>query len=659
MNLSVGQRIMLTMVVTLALFLATSLVAYQRFNSVSLQVSSVIHDATPRVTISANLRANLADTQYILLEYISGASDADGKKINTQLRALDKEFKDDFASLSRIEGESVTLVEMRKVTAEIFKQSEKIVAQKARVRDEQAHILKQVDEFKYLTGEMAYTLEDLLHEEFRFEFLKVVKPLRDDIAYLNGQVAQLLKSTEPAKVARIEAEIGKYVQRLDQAVPTVQALDKEAYESIMEIWQPYREQLTAEDLTLTSYLQSLAALRESERLLRHTEKLVARNNHQISQFIDAATRYAASVQQATSDTINNGKLLIAAGTLLAALFSAFFGYRLITYLQRSLNRVVSGMGRIASGDLATELEVVGNDELSHLAQSTNTLSSELRHLVEEIVTTVDEVHKTASTGSEISRNTLSGVAQQGLQSARLAATATEMEASATEVATHADQTLSDAVEADAILETNNRSLMENSEAINALAGQVTRSMEEVKSLQQHSDSISEVINVIKAIAEQTNLLALNAAIEAARAGETGRGFAVVADEVRSLATRTQGSISAIEETVNNLQQGAGKTVSAMSNCSADAVSCSEHLDQSTRELNKVVEAVQRMREMNSLVANATDEQSATVRDISQSLNEINSIMETTTTGAERAAGESASLLQLSDNLMGLVKRFKV
>lgn len=659
MNLSVGQRIMLTMVVTLALFLATSLVAYQRFNSVSQQVSSVIHDATPRVTISANLRANLADTQYILLEYISGASDTDSKKINNQLRALDTAFKDDFASLSRIEGESVTLVEMRKVTAEIFKQSEKIVAQKARVRAEQAHILKQADEFKYLTGEMAYTLEDLLHEEFRFEFLKVVKPLRDDIAYLNGQVAQLLKTSEPEKVAQQEAEISKYVHRLDQAVPAVEALDSEAYESIMEIWQPYREQLTAEDLTLTSYLQSLAASRESERLLGHTEKLVARNNRQINQFIDAATQYAASVQQATNDTINDGKLLIAAGTLLAALFSAFFGYRLITYLQRSLNRVVSGMGRIASGDLATELEVQGNDELSHLAQSTNTLSRELRHLVEEIVTTVDEVHQTATTGSEISRNTLSGVAQQGLQSARLAATATEMEASATEVATHADQTLSDAVEADAILETNNRSLMQNSEAINVLAGQVTRSMEEVKSLQQHSDSISEVINVIKAIAEQTNLLALNAAIEAARAGETGRGFAVVADEVRSLANRTQGSISAIEEIVTNLQQGAGKTMSAMSSCSADAVSCSEHLDHSTRELNKVVEAVQRMREMNSLVANATDEQSATVRDISQSLNEINRIMETTTTGAERAAGESASLLQLSDNLMGLVKRFKV
>lgn len=60
MNLTVSQRIVLTMAVTLVLFLATSLVGYQRFDAVSTQVGSVIRDASPWVYIGASLRANLA-----------------------------------------------------------------------------------------------------------------------------------------------------------------------------------------------------------------------------------------------------------------------------------------------------------------------------------------------------------------------------------------------------------------------------------------------------------------------------------------------------------------------------------------------------------------------------------------------------------------------
>jgi methyl-accepting chemotaxis protein len=96
-----------------------------------------------------------------------------------------------------------------------------------------------------------------------------------------------------------------------------------------------------------------------------------------------------------------------------------------------------------------------------------------------------------------------------------------------------------------------------------LSGVVEKSAQVIYQLQEHSNGIGGVLDVIKGIAEQTNLLALNASIEAARAGEHGRGFAVVSDEVRTLANRTQSSAEEIQAMIEKLLNGTKNAVKTM------------------------------------------------------------------------------------------------
>ena len=181
----------------------------------------------------------------------------------------------------------------------------------------------------------------------------------------------------------------------------------------------------------------------------------------------------------------------------------------------------------------------------------------------------------------------------------------------------------------------------------------------IRTLAAESTQIGSVLEVIRSIAEQTNLLALNAAIEAARAGEQGRGFAVVADEVRLLAQRTQKSTAEIQSMIERLQNHSEAAVKVIGDSSRASQMTIEQAGLAGQSLNTIGQALRNLNGLNASIASATLQQAHVVEDINQNVTQAAGLSHSTAMAAEQSSDASRHLKELSEQLNGLLRQFRV
>ncbi|WP_213880558.1 methyl-accepting chemotaxis protein [Pseudomonas sp. dw_358] len=358
-------------------------------------------------------------------------------------------------------------------------------------------------------------------------------------------------------------------------------------------------------------------------------------------------------ESAQARTLQVGAALLA---LLLGMLSAWIITRQIT---RPLQQTMAAVERIAGGDLSETLVVTRRDELGVLQQGIQRMSATLRQLIGGIRDGVSQIASAAEELSSITEQTSAGVNSQKIETDQVATAMHEMTATVQEVARSAEQASEAATDADREARAGDKVVAEAIAQIERLAEEVRRSTEAMTNLQNESNKIGSVMDVIKAVAEQTNLLALNAAIEAARAGEAGRGFAVVADEVRGLAQRTQKSTEEIEGLVAGLQSGTQQVAAVMLNSRNLTDSSVELTRRAGSSLETITRTVSNIQAMNQQIATAAEEQSAVAEEISRSIVNVRDVSEQTASASEQTAASSAELARLGGQLQTLVSHFKV
>ncbi len=329
-------------------------------------------------------------------------------------------------------------------------------------------------------------------------------------------------------------------------------------------------------------------------------------------------------------------------------------------LQNNVAELMSGLEQFSSGNLNVQVKPKEEDEeIGKLFNAFNLTVQRIRVLISKLT---EAIHATASASTQISSSAeemAAGAQEQSAQTGEIASAMEEMSSTIVETNQNtnlAAEAVKESVEAtDHVDEAVKKTIYE----MNKIADIVFEAGETVKELGSSSEKIGEIIHVINDIADQTNLLALNAAIEAARAGEQGRGFAVVADEVRKLAERTTGATKEIAEMIVQLQKGTHDTVASIKSGVEEVETGKKLAGEAGDAIQLIVKTSQRVLDLVSQVATASEEQASTAEEISRNIESINMVTHESTAGVEEIAKATEDLNRLTENLQQLVEQFKL
>jgi len=493
----------------------------------------------------------------------------------------------------------------------------------------------------------------VLAEQILVQHSSTVSGIRAYVAYGNEAYYQ-----------QIEGNFEKTLSLENELLSAARNEKKPEVQGLIDQTTEYKNRVFSEIIPNAKRYHEAAARGDTAHLAEYKIALSIASQHvapavkEIDDFLTKAATDNVSIGKdlmlssiATANTILIITILISAVSLI---LGCLIAWRLTNSIRKPVLYVTHIADAYASGDLKQNIEISSSDEIGDLGRSLNIMHqhfvemiSTIRSASEQLVAaseqTAASTEEITATAEEISRNmqSLSREAETGNNSMVEASKALVQLASLVQIAKSKAARSSETSEETMLVAEDGRSMLEQSvEKMSNIKNQTEKSSRIILELNEYSQKIAQIIDMITGIASQTNLLALNAAIEAARAGEQGRGFAVVAEEVRKLAEQSSQGAQEITVLVNRVTEKTEEAVQSMDQNVVEVEQGVQKVNEAGRTIERILQAVRQTVGDTKEIMGVTAEEVATSEQIMKLIDSLATVIETVTTHCEEVAAST-------------------
>lgn len=387
--------------------------------------------------------------------------------------------------------------------------------------------------------------------------------------------------------------------------------------------------------------------------------LWAAGRKQLNTIIDTNRTQANHATETIANAVTTAKISMVISLIVAVLAAGLCGYLLLQAIMSPMQRIVSILETMRSGDLSSRLNLDRKDEFGAVETGFNDMMTELTVLVSQaqrssvqVTTSVTEIAATSKQQQATATETAATTTEIGATSREIAATSRDLVRTMTEVTSAADQ-------ASILAGSGQQGLARMEETMHSVMGAADLVNAKLAILNEKAGNINQVVVTIVKVADQTNLLSLNAAIEAEKAGEYGRGFAVVATEVRRLADQTAVATYDIEQMVREIQSAVSAGVMGMDKFSEEVRRGMAEVTQVGEQLSQIIHQVQALAPRVLMVNEGMQAQATGAEQINLALVQLGDASSQTVESLRQASFAIDELSQVAVGLRSGVSRFKV